>query len=106
MSSEDGRRKVVLLLIGVLFLFAPVLILAATIEALILLGDIEFADLSLLALLELYLLDLVLLALFALVLYRLTRYAIRVKASDIEDDTDPEAEADAENGRAGSGGGE
>lgn len=82
MIPEDRRRKLLSLLIGLLFLFAPLIILVATLEALILLGDLEFADLSLLELLELYLLDLILLALFAFVVYRLTQYLLHKELSE------------------------
>jgi hypothetical protein len=92
MDLEDRRRKLTLLFIGLFVLFAPLLILVATIEALLLFGDIDFADLTPVELLELYLLDLVLLGLFALVLYRLLRYFLDkqlpevIEALEAEDD--------------------
>lgn len=82
MIPEDRRRKLLTIVITIFVLFAPLLILAATLEALILFGDIDGADLSLVELLELYLLDLVLLGLFAFVVYRLARYLLGLELSE------------------------
>lgn len=92
MLPEDRRQKLSLLFILLFFLFAPLLILIATLEALILFGDVEFADLSVLELLELYLLDVVLLGLFALLVYRLMDYFLKKELPELLDTLDTEAD--------------
>lgn len=81
-----------LLLIGIIVLFAPALFLVVTLEALVLLGDIEFADLTTIELLELYLLDMVLLVGFAYAVYRVTLYIIESHLPDALDAFDTETQ--------------
>lgn len=94
MRPENDRRRVIYLLIGLLFLLAPALVVLATLEALILLGDIEFADLTFVELVELYLLDLLVLGLLAVIAYRLMGYAIGhpvlTDATEIESEDESE----------------
>jgi len=96
MMQGDRRRKLAMLLIGLFFLFAPLLILVATLEALILFGEVDFADLSLVELVELYVLDLVLLGLFAFVVYRLARHFLETELPGLRDELGRNGETDEE----------
>jgi hypothetical protein len=75
MSDEDGVSLRTIAL-GLAILFVPALIIVATLEFLILTGDLVLRELSLLQLVELYLIDLVLFAGGAYLLYRLLLYSI------------------------------
>lgn len=72
----------VLVLVGLLILFAPAIVLALTLEVLLLFGDVQLSDISALEFVELYLLDLFLLVIFGFVVYRLTVYLARTEVAD------------------------
>jgi len=76
MASSDSRDRLIPIVIGLVVLFAPVLILALTLEVLILTGDLVLGELTLVALLELYLIDLVAFVALAYVIYRLTLWLV------------------------------
>lgn len=77
MRSSESREQLALMAIGVLVLLGPVLILFATLEVLILFGDLEFNQLTLVEFLELYIIDLVLFVGLAYGIYRLTLWLVR-----------------------------
>ncbi len=88
MDSPDSRDRLIPIVIGLVVLFAPVLILALTIEVLILTGDLVLGELTLLALLELYLLDLAVFVVLAYVIYRLTLWLVEHRSLDSADPGD------------------
>ncbi|MCU4717393.1 hypothetical protein [Halapricum hydrolyticum] len=88
MASSDPRDRLVPVAIGLVVLFAPVLILALTIEVLVLTGDLVVEDLTLLTLLELYLIDLVAFAVLAYVIYRLALWLVAHRHLEPTDQSD------------------
>jgi len=86
MDSSDSRDRLIPIVIGLVVLFAPVLILALTLEVLILTGDLVLGELTLLALLELYLLDLAVFVVLAYVIYRLTLWLVEHRSLDSPDE--------------------
>ncbi|MBO4247426.1 hypothetical protein IL252_06275 [Halomicrobium sp. IBSBa] len=76
MASDGGRSNLKTIALGLAVLFVPALIIVATLEFLILTGDLVLNELTPLQLVELYLIDLVLFAGGAYLLYRLLLYSI------------------------------
>jgi hypothetical protein len=76
MALEDIPDKFVVLAIGLLILFAPVVIIAMTIGLLVYTGDLILEGVSPLVFLELYLIEIVVFAAFTYVLYRLTKVLV------------------------------
>jgi len=76
MASDGERSDLKTIALGLAVLFVPALIIVATLEFLILTGDLVLTELTLLELVELYLIDLVLFAGGAYLLYRLLLYSI------------------------------
>jgi hypothetical protein len=76
MASPKARNNLVLLAIGLLVLLGPVAILAATLAALTLLGDVALGEITPVAFLELYVIDLVLFVGFGYGIYRLTLWLV------------------------------
>lgn len=76
MSQSGQRNNLTILLIGLFLLFAPALFLVATLEFLILSGDLVLNEVSPLELLELYLIDLVLFAGVGYGIYRISLWII------------------------------
>ncbi|NLV08709.1 hypothetical protein ACAH01_02510 [Halomicrobium sp. HM KBTZ05] len=76
MGSDGGRSNLKTIALGLAVLFVPALIIVATLEFLILTGDLVLNELTPLQLVELYLIDLVLFAGGAYLLYRLLLYSI------------------------------
>lgn len=92
---DPGRRDwLTLVLIGLAILLMPAVFLLLTLEALILFGDIELADLTLVQLVELYLLDLAVLLAFAYAVYRVTLYAVEEQLPKTLDRIDAEERRD------------
>ena len=77
MSVSPSQKRLALLVIGLVILFAPALFVVATLEFLILTGDLALSEISLLEFLELYLIDLVLFVLLGYGVYRLTLWMIK-----------------------------
>ena len=71
MDRSSSCHRTVLLAIGLLVLFTPVLLLVITLWFLSLTGDLLLGKITLLELLELYVLDLLLVAGIAFAIYRL-----------------------------------
>jgi len=76
MTRPTRRNWLVLIAIGLLFIFTPALILIATLEVLFIFGEVDLSNISPLEFFELYLVDLLLLILFAYGIYRMTMYAV------------------------------
>lgn len=76
MRSSETRERLALMAIGVLVLLGPVLMLFVTLEVLILFGDLELSQLTLVEVLELYAIDLVLFVGLAYGIYRLTLWLV------------------------------
>lgn len=76
MKPTDSRERLVLFAIGLLILLGPVLILAVTLEILILFGDLELSQITLVEFIELYIIDLVLFSGLAYGIYRLILWLI------------------------------
>ncbi|WP_424003831.1 hypothetical protein ACOZ4I_05520 [Haloarcula salina] len=93
MSSAESQRRIVILVIGLVILFAPALFVVATLEFLILTGDLALSQISLVDFLELYLIDLVLFVVIGYGVYRLTFWLIENPLPDaldtLADETDP-----------------
>jgi hypothetical protein len=77
MPVSSSQKRIALLVIGLVILFAPALFLVATLEFLILSGDLALSEISLLEFVELYLIDLVLFVLLGYGIYRLTFWLIK-----------------------------
>jgi len=71
MDLSSSYHRTVLLAIGLLVLFTPVLLLVITLWFLSLTGDLLLGNITLLELLELYVIDLLLVAGIAFTIYRL-----------------------------------
>jgi len=107
MSQSGQRNTLVVLLVGLFLLFAPALFVVATLEFLILSGDLVLSEISPLEFLELYIIDLALFAGVGYGIYRLTLWvvtnrlpesfdtqALRTGESPSEDATDREPSGD------------
>jgi TRAP-type mannitol/chloroaromatic compound transport system permease small subunit len=90
--NDRLRRRIKLVVVGVLLLLVPALILVATLGFLLVAEGLVLGELSLLELLELYVIELLLIAAIAYALYRLLGRSIRRVVLDAErgedDDTD------------------
>jgi len=76
-------------------LFAPALFVVATLEFLILSGDLALSEISLIEFLELYLIDLLLFVVLGYGVYRLTLWLIRDQLPEALDTVDETETADA-----------
>jgi len=76
MPPSDPRERFALLGMGVVILLGPVLILAITLEVLILFGDLRLEQVTPVKFLELYIIDLVLFTGLAYGIYRLTLWLV------------------------------
>jgi hypothetical protein len=76
MLPAASRDRLVLLAIGFIVLIGPALILVAALGVLILLGDLQLDQITLLVFLELYLIELILFVGFAYGLYRLMLWLV------------------------------
>ncbi|WP_324664831.1 hypothetical protein [Haloarcula sediminis] len=104
MSQSGQRNNLTVLLVGLFLLFAPALFVVATLEFLILSGDLVLSEITPVEFLELYLIDLVLFAGVGYGVYRLTLWVVANRlpaASDVreadsapDDAADPEASGD------------
>ncbi|MBV0901028.1 hypothetical protein [Haloarcula salina] len=101
MSSAESQRRLVILVIGLVVLFAPALFVVATLEFLILTGDLALSQISLVEFLELYLIDLLLFVVLGYGVYRLTFWLIdnRLPAAldTLEGEAEPSDAADGTN---------
>ncbi|AAV45100.1 hypothetical protein BDK61_3174 [Haloarcula quadrata] len=88
MSVSPSQKRVALLVIGLVVLFAPALFVLATLEFLILSGNLALNEISLLEFVELYLIDLVLFVLLGYGVYRLTFWLIQDQLPDALDTVD------------------
>ncbi|GCF12928.1 hypothetical protein Harman_08630 [Haloarcula mannanilytica] len=95
MSSADPQKWIVRLVIGLVVLFAPALFVVATLEFLILSGDLALNEISLIEFLELYLIDLVLFVVLGYGVYRLTFWLIENQLPDALDTIAETEAADA-----------
>mgnify|MGYP000415736757 CR=1 FL=1 len=86
MASDGGRSNLKTIALGLAVLFVPALIIVATLEFLILTGDLVLNELTPLELVELYLIDLVLFAGGAYLLYRLLLYSIGNPIDESDDE--------------------
>jgi TRAP-type mannitol/chloroaromatic compound transport system permease small subunit len=75
--NDRLRRRIKLVVVGVLLLLVPALILVATLGFLLVAEGLVLGELSLLELLELYVIELLLIAAIAYALYRLLGRSIR-----------------------------
>ncbi|AUG46690.1 hypothetical protein BVU17_03825 [Haloarcula taiwanensis] len=82
MPVSPSQKRIALLVIGLVILFAPALFVLATLEFLILSGNLALSDISLLEFVELYLIDLVLFVLLGYGVYRLTFWLIQDRLPD------------------------
>lgn len=78
-----------------MILFAPALFVVATLEFLILSGDLALSEISLIEFLELYLIDLLLFVVLGYGVYRLTLWLIRDQLPEALDTVDETETADA-----------
>lgn len=101
MRPTDSREHLALLAMGVVILLGPVLILAITLEVLILFGDLRLSQLTLVEFLELYLIDLLLFSGLAYGIYRLTLWIVEhqlpksldaLESEDVVEPIDDESE--------------
>jgi len=88
MPVSPSQKRIALLVIGLVILFAPALFVLATLEFLILSGDLALSEISLLEFVELYLIDLVLFVLLGYGVYRLTFWLIQDQLPDALDTVD------------------
>ena len=95
MPVSPSQKRIALLVIGLVILFAPALFLVATLEFLILSGDLALNEISLLEFVELYLIDLVLFVLLGYGVYRLTFWLIQNQLPDALDTIDETEVPDA-----------
>jgi hypothetical protein len=82
MPAAPSQKRIALLVIGLVILFAPALFVVATLEFLILSGDLALSEISLLEFLELYLIDLLLFVVLGYGVYRLTFRLIKNQLPD------------------------
>jgi len=82
MPVSPSQKRIALLVIGLVILFAPALFVLATLEFLILSGNLALSEVSLLEFVELYLIDLVLFVLLGYGVYRLTFWLIQDQLPD------------------------
>ena len=75
--NDRLRRRIKLVVVGILLLLVPALILVATLGFLLVAEGLVLGELSLLELLELYVIELLLIAAIAYALYRLLGRSIR-----------------------------
>ena len=76
MVSIDSQNPVVLLVLGMLLLFAPVVLLALTLGFLVITGDLILGRVTPLEFLELYVIDLAVLLAVGYGVYRLTLWLV------------------------------
>ncbi|MDS0222196.1 hypothetical protein NDI54_12630 [Haloarcula sp. S1AR25-5A] len=95
MPISPSQKRIALLVIGLIILFAPALFVVATLEFLILSGDLALNEISLLEFLELYLIDLVLFVVLGYGVYRLTFWLIENQLPDALESLDETETADA-----------
>ncbi|KAA9398722.1 hypothetical protein Har1130_10940 [Haloarcula sp. CBA1130] len=95
MPVSPSQKRLALLVIGLVVLFAPALFVVATLEFLILSGDLALSEISLLEFLELYLIDLLLFVLLGYGVYRLTFWLIKDQLPEALDTVDETEAADA-----------
>ncbi|EMA23781.1 hypothetical protein [Haloarcula argentinensis] len=88
MPASPSQKRIALLVIGLVILFAPALFILATLEFLILTGNLALSEVSLLEIVELYLIDLVLFVLLGYGVYRLTFWLIKDRLPDTLDTVD------------------
>ncbi|WP_336329818.1 hypothetical protein [Haloarcula sp. CGMCC 1.2071] len=104
MPVSSSQKRIALLVIGLVILFAPALFLVATLEFLILSGDLALNEISLLEFVELYLIDLVLFVLLGYGVYRLTFWLIENQLPEALDTVEETEAADATDEAEPSGG--
>jgi len=95
MPISPSQKRIALLVIGLVILFAPALFVVATLEFLILSGDLALNEITLLEFLELYLIDLVLFVVLGYGVYRVTFWLIQNQLPDTLDTIDDTEAADA-----------
>jgi len=95
MPVSPSQKRIALLVIGLVILFAPALFLVATLEFLILSGDLALNEISLLEFVELYLIDLLLFVVLGYGVYRLTLWLIKNQLPDALDTVDETEVTDA-----------
>ena len=88
MPVSPSQKRIALLVIGLVVLFAPALFVLATLEFLILSGNLALSEISLLEFVELYLIDLVLFVVLGYGVYRLTFWLIQNQLPDALDSID------------------
>ncbi|MDQ2071437.1 hypothetical protein ACODNH_14260 [Haloarcula sp. NS06] len=88
MPVSPSQKRIALLVIGLVVLFAPALFVLATLEFLILSGNLALSEISVLEFVELYLIDLVLFVLLGYGVYRLTFWLIQDQLPDALDTVD------------------
>jgi TRAP-type mannitol/chloroaromatic compound transport system permease small subunit len=92
--TDRLRRRIKLVVVGVLLLLVPALILVATLGFLLVAEGLVIGELSLLELLELYVIELLLIAAIAYALYRLLGRSIRRVVLGAERGEDDDTDAD------------
>ncbi|MDT3434566.1 hypothetical protein [Haloarcula sp. 1CSR25-25] len=95
MPVSPSQKRIALLVIGLVVLFAPALFVVATLEFLILSGDLALSEITLVEFLELYLIDLVLFVVLGYGVYRLTFWLIENQLPDALDGVDETETVDA-----------
>ena len=95
MPVSPSQKRLAILVIGLVVLFAPALFVVATLEFLILSGDLALSEISLIEFLELYLIDLLLFVVLGYGVYRLTLWLIRDQLPEALDTVDETETADA-----------
>ena len=95
MPVSPSQKRIALLVIGLVVLFAPALFVIATLEFLILSGDLALSEITLVEFLELYLIDLVLFVVLGYGVYRLTFWLIENQLPDALDGVDETETVDA-----------
>ncbi|AEM56400.1 hypothetical protein HISP_04025 [Haloarcula hispanica N601] len=104
MPVSPAQKRLAILVIGLVILFAPALFVVATLEFLILSGDLALSEISLLEFVELYLIDLVLFVLLGYGVYRLTFWLIENQLPEALDSVDETEATDATDEAEPSGG--
>lgn len=94
MLPADSRDRLVVLAIGLLILFAPVLVIVLTIGFLSITGELVLGEITLLEFVELYVIDLIVFAILGYGIYRLTLWLAVTRLSDPLDDRDSDGDDD------------
>lgn len=100
MTVPNSRNRLANIALGLLVLFAPVLILAVTLGTLVIFADLALGEITLIEFFELYVIDLLLFAVLGYGVYRLTLWMVTERFPDPDKplESDDEEAADDPDG--------